>query len=205
MPRVFPEVWALRLFLKVPHFKDIDEKKIDIVCEAITKKINTPLTSSCGRLFDAAAATAGITNCNAYEGHAAMLFEQCADGDDQSNYSFTIDKGMENILEIDFRPMLREIALDVICKKEKAKISWKFHNTVAAAFADALHSIDEKAPVALSGGCMQNALLLSGLMKKLEYMGHKTYTHGKIPPNDGGLALGQAAVALHRHAKGINQ
>lgn len=193
---------------------DIPENEIDLVEQAMEKDINCPLTSSLGRLFDAVAAILGIATHNAFEGHAAMLLEQVADDKNNSLYSWRVGAGSSStapldqrrrpradllFINIDFQPTIQEIVQDSIGSVKISNISAKFHNTVVAAFAEVVKMIGGDEPVCLSGGCMQNAWLLLGLTKSLEAQGRTVYTHDLVPPNDGGLALGQAAIAIWRN------
>jgi hydrogenase maturation protein HypF len=175
---------------------NVSEHERRLVAEAIEKDVNCPPTSSCGRLFDAVAALCGIATHNAYEGHAAMMLEQAAADSCDEAYPFSVDAGEGGRLEIDFAPAIRGIARDIAGANDTAAISTAFHDTVARAFARTSSLIGGNEPIVLTGGCMQNMLLLKGLTKYLEEQGRKVYTHRLVPPNDGGLALGQAATAM---------
>jgi hydrogenase maturation protein HypF len=177
----------------------VDMEKVKLVSEMIDKDINSPMTSSCGRLFDAVAALIGLRLVNSFEGQAAMELEQIADIDESGYYDFSIEGS-----EINFSLTIKEILADLYMEIPTSTISGKFHNTIVEALRkscraildDPQFTIDDS-KVCLSGGCFQNLLLTSKLKKILENEGFTVYTHSLVPPNDGGIALGQAAIAAH--------
>lgn len=158
---------------------------------ALKKNINCPLTSSAGRIFDAVAALTGICTENGFEGQAAMALEFAADPDATSAYDFAIEDGI-----IDWRPMLHAILDDIDAGVEPGAVSAKFHATMAAMIVAAAKTAGEGA-VLLTGGCFQNALLLDYAADALEQSGFAVHTHSHVPPNDGGLALGQVMAIAH--------
>jgi hydrogenase maturation protein HypF len=150
-------------------------------------------TSSCGRLFDAAAALTGLCLVNRFEAEAAMRLEQTASPEGAAPYA-TIQQGHE----ISFAPALREIVSDIRAGAHTSHISARFHATLADALARATfataheHTIEI---VCLSGGCFLNAHLSRALSSRLESHGLTVYRHERVSPGDGGIALGQAAIA----------
>lgn len=158
---------------------------------ALTKDINCPLTSSVGRIFDAVAALTGICTENGFEGQAAMALEFAADSDVTEVYEFEIDNRI-----IDWRPMLRSVLQDIESGITPGAVSAKFHTTLAAIIVAAAQSVGEET-VLLTGGCFQNALLLEYAVDALELAGFRVCTHQQVPPNDGGLALGQIMATAH--------
>lgn len=149
-------------------------------------------TSSAGRLFDAVAAILGVRlECN-FEAQAAIELESLAEGDDGCSYTFDLGDG-----EIDFRETIRQMVADV---RSIAARSGRFHNTVAGAIVEACRQIGLK-DVCLSGGTFQNMRLLETTVCGLEKSGFRVHLHAEVPPNDGGLALGQAVVANARAAE----
>lgn len=152
---------------------------------ALEKSINCPQTSSAGRIFDAVAALTGICPENGFEGQAAMALEFAADPDATALYDFKIEDGI-----VDWRPMLRAILTDIDTGSKPGEVSGKFHATLAAIIVAAAKIVGE-ATVLLTGGCFQNALLLDRAADALEQAGFTVHTHRHVPPNDGGLALGQ--------------
>jgi hydrogenase maturation protein HypF len=162
----------------------------------LEKKINTPLTSSMGRLFDAAAALAGVRQKVNYEGQAAIEFEAAADSAEAGKYSFGLNQD-----RVETRIMLEALIKDVMGGVHLSKISAKFHNGLAEMARGACLKIKSEAgidEVVLSGGVWQNITLLGRTLSLLETSGFKVYIHREVPTNDGGLSLGQAVIAATR-------
>ncbi|MBI5954651.1 MAG: carbamoyltransferase HypF [Chloroflexi bacterium] len=168
----------------------------NILRAQLEKKINTPMTSSMGRLFDAAAALAGVRQSVNYEGQAAIEFEALADSAEAGKYSFGLNQHT-----VETRTMLEALIKDVMGGVHLSKISAKFHNGLAEMARDACLKIKSETgldEVALSGGVWQNMTLLRKAVQLLEAEGFKVYIHHEAPTNDGGLSLGQAVIAATR-------
>jgi hydrogenase maturation protein HypF len=162
--------------------------------------VNAPSTSSCGRLFDAAAAALGICrDRQAYEGEAAMRLEAVVDRDalhGGSGYPFALTGAA-----IDPLPMWERLLSDIADGTAAGIIAARFHKGLAAAAAALAGRLAGPCgidTVALSGGCFQNGVLFSETVARLEEQGLTVLSHAAVPANDGGLALGQAAVAAAR-------
>jgi hydrogenase maturation protein HypF len=156
----------------------------------------TPLTSSLGRLFDAAAALAGVRQTVTYEAQAAIEFEAQVDPAELGAYEFAVQNGA-----VDPTPLLHSLVNDRRAGVPLGQIAARFHNGVAAVVAEVARQMRvefEVNEVALSGGVWQNVRLLTLAVKLLEVDGFTVYTHHDVPPNDGGVALGQAVVAAAR-------
>lgn len=165
----------------------------------IARGLNTPLTSSMGRLFDAASALLGICSEVLYEGQAAMELETAADPETDRIYPYHIARG--DLLEVDARPLLAALLADLQSGERIGALAARFHATVAAFTADVCEHIRRDTglnTVALSGGVFQNVRLLGMLLERLSAVSFDVVYHHAVPPNDGGLALGQAAVAARR-------
>ena len=176
--------------------KKIENNKIETVIEMIEKKINSPYTSSLGRLFDGVAALVGMREKVAFEGQAAMELEMAADLTKKGVYAYTIPQGES--LEIPVEPIVRGVIRDIQEDVHPSEISMKFHSTLICLFTDVCVDIGRKTgftQAALSGGVFQNAIMLSGLTEELEAKGFEVLSHTQVPSNDGGIALGQAVVA----------
>jgi hydrogenase maturation protein HypF len=180
---------------------------LEVLHNQMALRINSPLTSSAGRLFDAVASLIGVRHTANYEAQAAIELEAGADRNVNSSYSFEIStqlprkSGDESLHLIDPAPMFKEIVADLKAGLGQKVIAGKFHNTVVNLIAETCETIRTKygvQDVFLSGGVWQNALLLTRIVPFLEERGFRVYTHRQVPSNDGGLALGQAAVAAHR-------
>ncbi|BBO69560.1 carbamoyltransferase HypF [Desulfosarcina alkanivorans] len=184
--------------LPLPLFRSLEKKQVAVIMAMMEKQINSPLTSSLGRLFDAVAAMIGLRGRVAFEGQAAMELEMILDATESGRYPFAWDDHGEPPLHIAVTPIIRGVVRDLTAGLSAATISARFHNTLIGLF-DALcrhlrsgTGIDR---VALSGGVFQNHRLLTGLTAALEKSGFDLLTHRLVPANDGGLSLGQAVVA----------
>ncbi len=173
-----------------------------IIKRQLETGLNTAPTSSMGRLFDAVASLAGVRQTVTYEGQAAIEFEALMDKSINDRYQFGIPldaSQSKNLpLEIDAGPVIRAVVADVQADVALPVISAKFHNAVAHLIWQLSMWLQEKEglhQVALSGGVFQNATLLELTVARLKEKGFETLTHRLVPPNDGGLALGQAVVA----------
>jgi hydrogenase maturation protein HypF len=154
------------------------------------------LTSSAGRLFDAVAALVGVRDAVNYEGQAAVELEQLVDREEAGSYPVGVRDGVLRGTDL-----VRAVVEDLRAGVEATRISARFHNGLAAAVAglvDEVRGATGLSTVALSGGVFQNAVLLSRLGDRLAAAGFEVLTHARVPPNDGGISLGQAAVAAAR-------
>jgi hydrogenase maturation protein HypF len=165
--------------------------------------INSPRASSCGRLFDAVAAAAGIrAECVLYEGQAAIEFEAAVDrsaAEGGAGYPFALAFG-DGMPTIGYRPLWQALLADLQRGAPVASIAARFHDGLAAALAAMAGESLARTPgrfaaVALSGGVFQNRVLLEGLLPQLARFGVPVLTHRHLPCHDGGLSLGQAVVA----------
>jgi hydrogenase maturation protein HypF len=164
----------------------------------IERGINSPPASSLGRLFDAVAALLGLRGEVLYEGQAAIELEMRAEPCDLV-YPFSIGAGRPAVLDV--APLIRAIVEDLGRGVPAPEIAGRFHRTVAELLAEAcVHVRNETglAIVALSGGVFQNRLLLEQLIARLDELNFKVYLNRRVPTNDGGLSLGQLAVAAAR-------
>ncbi|WP_326822288.1 carbamoyltransferase HypF [Streptosporangium sp. NBC_01756] len=162
--------------------------------------ISSPLTSSAGRLFDAVAAILGLRDTVTYEGQAASALEQRADPAERSSYPARLSVAGE-LLVIQAGDLVRAVVEDLRERTGPETVSARFHNGLAdttAAGCARLRARTGIGTVALSGGVFQNRLLLDRLVRALRRDGFRVLTHRRVPPNDGGISLGQAAVAAAR-------
>jgi hydrogenase maturation protein HypF len=174
----------------LPIFSRVPERKLQAVSQILEKRINSVDTSSCGRLFDAVSAIAGVRLTTSYEGQAAIELEMHAESGIEESYPFEIEAG-----EIDTRPLIRAVASDVL---RGVGVSAKFHNTIAQIVLEVvlqMRSADKINKVCLSGGTFQNMYLLSRSVALLRRAGFEVLLHLAVPANDGGVALGQAVIA----------
>lgn len=153
--------------------------------------INAPLSSGMGRLFDAAAALLGVRETVSYEGQAAVELEQLAGETPAAPYPWVFGDGPE---------LLGLLSDDLAAGRDRAAIAAAFHETIAAAAATACAQAGDADTVVLSGGSFQNLRLLETTRRQLERHGFRVLSHRLVPPNDGGISYGQAAVAAARSA-----
>ena len=167
------------------------------VLELAAKGINAPLTSSSGRLFDAAAALAGLRATVVYEGQAAIELEQASDPGERSAYPCDVrEEG--GMVVMDGVGLLVAMAQDLLAGAPLPTAGARFHNGLAEALVEACRRVRAAtglSRVALSGGTFQNLLLLAQVTDLLERASFHVFRHRRVPANDGGISLGQAAVA----------
>jgi len=190
-------------------------KPLPTIDRMLATGLNVPLASSCGRLFDAIAAALGLCADHAlFEGQGAMELEALAEtwrpSSADESYAFTITERADGLLCLEPSPMWETLLEDLKQKVPVARIAARFHFGLARAIRNLVARLREMntaatgvTTVALSGGCFQNKLLLEELVRLLETDGLTCLTHTKVPSNDGGLALGQAAIAAARHREGL--
>jgi len=159
----------------------------------------SPLTSSAGRLFEAAAALAGLCDHNTFEGEAAMRLEAAAGKLIGEAYDFDVtDDGLSRI---DFSRAFLALLDDLERGRSAGSVAARFHATVAAAVVDQvarMHRATGLRDVALSGGVFQNRLLLGAVTSDIEALGLRVHTNTRVPANDGGISLGQAYLLRER-------
>ncbi len=178
-----------------PALAGVDERRMRVVSTMIDRRFQTVDTSSCGRLFDAVSALLGVCLESRYEAEAAMELEAIADGD---TAAFGFELSGE---EIDLRETVRALAGALRRGDSVATLAARFHHTLARAIVAACGQVrrtDGLRRVCLSGGSFQNMRLLETTVAGLERAGFEVYWQSEVPPNDGGLSLGQAVIACAR-------
>jgi hydrogenase maturation protein HypF len=215
-----PSRAALGLLHEISSDKVFEQKKLAAVAAfssaelatlktMLAKKLNSPLTSSAGRLFDAVASLINLRQQIRFEGQAAMELEFAIDGVKTGEaYPLPIEKpagttdksaigNRQSTMILDWSPMVEAILVDVQHGVSVGIISAKFHN----ALAEGIVAVAKRAGqnrVVLSGGCFQNRYLTERAVRRLQAEGFRPYWHQRVPPNDGGIALGQVVAALRR-------
>lgn len=176
----------------LPFARGLDRARWQVLAQMSARGVNSPPTSSLGRLFDAAAALIGLRGEALYEGQAAIELETIA-ARDQPAYPFNLSDGAP--FEIDVRPMLAALVADLRARAPAPAIAGRFHASVAeflAAGCARVRAASGIEAVALSGGVFQNRLLLERLSRILLGAGFRVYTNRRVPPrNDGGSAWGR--------------
>jgi hydrogenase maturation protein HypF len=183
------------LDLDVPFVKRLNTGAWRVLQQMINRRINSPLTCGMGRLFDAVSSLLDLRDTVNYEGEAAIELEMMADESGADSYWFDLG---ENGSVIQPEPVITSIIHDLTARVPIPVIAAKFHHAVAeviARVATRIRNQERVKRVVLSGGVFQNMLLLEQTCRRLEAQGLAVYVHHQVPPNDGGIALGQAVVA----------
>jgi hydrogenase maturation protein HypF len=181
---------------------EFDKSEIQVLKLMIATGTHAPLTSSAGRLFDAVAALAGVRRIASYEGQAAMELEWSIEDDGSlPSYWIPLVETNEGPMVVDWAPMLCAILRDLDAGVSPGKVSAAFHRALAASVA-AVAARAGVRRVALTGGCFQNRHLLEQSVERLRAGGLEAYWHGRVPTNDGGISVGQAAWAATVRAEG---
>lgn len=186
------------LKLNIPFVRALDTHKAGLLIRMIEQGVNSPLTSSCGRLFDAVAALIGIRQCINYEAQAAIELEMAIDpSPDTTAYPMDLIPDGHNWI-IGSRPMFQCIIEDLLNEIPIGLISRRFHNGLAKALANLADLLRKRiglARICLSGGTFHNVYLSEHLETQLRLAGFEVYAQHEVPAGDGGLSLGQAMVA----------
>lgn len=195
---VLYEIYGEKLFSEHAELLDqFTSEEMTLLQQMLSKNINVPVTSSAGRLFDAVASLVGLRQQTNYEGQSAMMLEFAADSAIEGTLDFEIKEGDELIFN--WQPIIEEILIEMRRRVPIGVLAAKFHNTLAEAIVQIAKNLGEQ-KVILSGGCFQNAFLLERTVHRLESEHFKVYWHQRIPTNDGGIAVGQAAMAMQHAA-----
>lgn len=191
-------LWSLGLEWseKIASVAEFNEAERNLLTTQLERNINSPNTSSMGRLFDAAAALSNVRQKVNYEAQAAIEFESLIDESEKGIYPFELNR---NVVEVRsaFGPLIADILNDVPVNL----ISARFHNGIVQMVANVVSKLRREtgiADVALSGGVWQNITLLGRTLSLLQNEGFQVYIHKEVPTNDGGLSLGQAVIAASR-------
>jgi len=176
-----------------------DETELKVIGQMLERGLNCPVTTSMGRLFDAVAAIVGLHPSVTFEGEAAMALEWLADPAERGAYPVdslpgAAPAGVRPPIVLDWEPLLEAVLDDVRRGVPRSLISARFHNGLVRAAVAVAGAVGEER-VALSGGCFQNRLLTERLAAALEQADHIVLLHALVPPNDGGVSLGQIVVA----------
>jgi hydrogenase maturation protein HypF len=194
--------------------QSFSKSEISGISQMLRKGLHCPRTSSAGRLFDAVASISGLRQKIRFEGQAAMDVEFAVGAlETEESYPFDISdrkstaSGLDSDcpagMIVDWEPMILAVIEDIGNAVSPARISARFHNTLAEIIAEISRCVGETR-VVLTGGCFQNRYLLQQAVRKLEAAGLKPYWHQRIPPNDGGIAPGQI-VAVSRMLKQMDK
>jgi len=196
--------WRLK-HLKLDFLTRLNNANTELLAQIIDKNINSPLTSSIGRLFDAVSALLGICGVARYVGQAAIELEKeilphpsCLAPHSSYNFRYKEEKG---VIVIDWTPVIKGIIKDLQVKKSKPEISLKFHNAICYMVRDVSKLLRKKYKmdkVSMSGGVFQNKYIARNVKVLLGESGFKVYFNKSVPVHDGNIALGQAVLAARR-------
>jgi len=178
--------------LELPFFSYLDKKSSDLVISAIGKNINTPLTSSMGRLFDAVSAITGVCSKMSFEAEAPTRLESVLEKNEKGSYGFDLNE------TIKCESLISDLVNDVTRGVSLPVISARFHNTIVNMITNICIKIRNEKNiniVVFSGGIFQNGYVLKNAEKALEKEKFSVYIPRLVPANDGGISLGQVAVA----------
>jgi hydrogenase maturation protein HypF len=190
----------------LPFLKTTGGSDIDMIVQMMRKNVNSPLTSSMGRLFDGVAAILGLYSHASFEGQAPMALENaaCPDtallgSDDVYPYALPeFSNSLNGSVAIPIHFIVSGIVSDMQHKKPLVEISTRFHWTLIhmfSALCGRVRHLSGLNRVVLSGGVFQNTILLNGMTRMLGDLNFNVYSHSRVPTNDGGISLGQAVVA----------
>jgi hydrogenase maturation protein HypF len=189
------------LEIEVPFASQLNKTKTLALCRMMERNVNSPLTSSCGRLFDAVAALIGIRQEVNYEAQAAIELQMAIkDGKETLAYPFAFVH-KDGLWVMSTRPLFDALIADIEDEVPTGCMSQRFHNGLIQRFSEAAvrarteHALNR---VCLSGGSFNNAYLTAGFLAKLSSLGFEVFEQRQVPCGDGGLSLGQAVIAAHR-------
>ena len=183
-------------FSELATWRDVPENRRKAVRSMIAHRVNTIDTSSCGRLFDAVASLVGLRQQINYEGQAAIELEMIAAEGVGDAYPFGLESDA-----VDFRPAIERVVADAQAVVPVPLVAARFHNAVADAAVEVcrrLRAEEKLNRVCLSGGTFQNMKLLARVLTGLRRLEFEVFIHAQVPPNDGGIALGQAVIATEK-------
>jgi hydrogenase maturation protein HypF len=189
------EIFGSENIPKLPFLETVSIKELTLVKTMLSRNLNTPLTSSVGRLFDGVSAMMGICEKISFEGQGAISLEYII-GDSETDKSYPYEiTGSSFPLVINWQLIIKSIIEDILTQKSHQKISAKFHNTLVEIIINISQKSQEK-NILLTGGCFQNQYLIERAILRLKQENFCPFWHHNVPPNDGGIALGQIISAM---------
>lgn len=199
--KVVHEPWRMVLSIlgekAIPFLTGVKRRDKELVLAMMSKNINSPLTSSAGRLFDAAAALLGVCVYARYEAEGPIKLESMCDKKIKRSYAFTVTKKNDCFI-VNTDGLFSGIVKDLNRGKDKRIIATKFHNSMAAVITSMVKKLGELSgirSIALSGGVFQNSFLKEKVIKEIGRLGLKVFTNSKTPLNDLNISLGQYYVS----------
>jgi hydrogenase maturation protein HypF len=182
-----------------------------VLGQMLRRGLSAPITTSAGRLFDGVAALLGLHPTVSFEGQAAMALEHIADPAVSGAYPVALSTQQsptgssfivhQSSLVLDWQPLVEALRHDLLAGVSTGTMAARFHNGLAEAIFAVAQAIGQQR-VALTGGCFQNRLLVERTASRLRQAGFDVLLHRQVPPNDGGISLGQVAVAAAQLTRG---
>ncbi len=180
---------------ELPFLKTMKTQELNLVKQMLSRNLNTPLTSSVGRLFDGVAAMIGICQNITFEGQGAMALEYTInDVKTEQTYPYHIKESTYPLV-IDWQLIIESIIEDILQKRSHQEIAAKFHNTLVKIIINIAQK-SQQTNVILTGGCFQNKYLTERTISQLKKQNFTPFWHHTVPPNDGGIALGQIMAGI---------
>jgi hydrogenase maturation protein HypF len=173
--------------------RSFSDSELPVLRQMLERGLQSPVTSSVGRLFDAVASLVGLRQRVRFEGQAAMELEFSIESDHDEAYPLALREGRPLI--VDWEPMIHRILQDLEQGATIGVVAALFHNTLVEAIVQVARKV-QQSRIVLTGGCFQNRYLTERAVRRLREAGFKPYWHQRVPPNDGGIALGQIAAAM---------
>ena len=186
------EIFGDEIWNRPDLLSDFSPEELLLLKQMLAKKLNAPLTSSAGRLFDAVASLIHLRQHASFEGQAAMDLEFALQPGVPEAYSFVLGHGTPIV--IDWENAILEIIADLKRGEPAGVISARFHNMLTAMIVAVARRVGER-KIVLTGGCFQNRSLVEGTINRLLEANFQPYWHQRVPPNDGGISLGQVIAA----------
>jgi hydrogenase maturation protein HypF len=174
----------------------VKASSLELFSKGIDLGINSHYYSSAGRLFDAVASIIGVNTISDFHAEAPMRLESVLDASEKGYYDYSLERDT-----ISFGPTIEQLVEDMLNGVRPGAISARFHRSVVNALVETVSEVSQSTgikTVVLSGGTFQNSYLTDNLFRILKKYSYEVYLHGLVPPNDGGLALGQMAIAAHK-------
>ncbi|MGE5717641.1 MAG: carbamoyltransferase HypF, partial [Acidobacteriota bacterium] len=199
------EIFGSDMFARedLPPVRAFSPKERPVLARMLETGFNAPLTTSAGRLFDAVAALLDLSQRTRYEGQAAMALEAAADPREDGAWPLPVVRREGVPVVLDWEPLLRALLEDLRNRVNAGVLAARFHNSLVDGIAGVAEAAGE-ARVALTGGCFQNRLLLERAVSRLSALGFKVLLHREVPPNDGGISLGQVLAGAY-HLKHLHR
>ena len=182
----------------LPVLQNFSSRELLVLRQMLEKGINCPLTSSVGRLFDVVASLLGLRQRSSFEGQAAMELEFGIQKGIEDSYAFGIHE--HESIKVDWEPLILALLDDMGGGATTGEIAARFHNSLAELAVRIARKLGEE-KVVITGGCFQNKYLTKRVVRRLKEEGFAPYWHQRVPPNDGGIALGQVMAAARQLAK----